>query len=145
ARLSRRRLPSHAPREPATSGHGRDRVPVRARGGGCRPGGRDAGDGRRPDCAHDHVQDRTQGMSGVPLRRTRAFPWIPAGLALVAAAYFFGRFLNPAFIDRHAIATMNSDTYTLFYPMQKHFFDEVRAGRFPLWNPYSAAGLPFFA
>ncbi len=32
-----------------------------------------------------------------------------------------------------------------FYPWRSYAFDELRAGRLPLWNPYSAGGAPLLA
>ncbi len=83
-------------------------------------------------------------MRPAPLSACRRLAPVAFFTAL-GAAWFFFRFLNPAFIDRHEVSAINSDTYTLFLPMQRYFYEEVRAGRFPLWNPHSGAGLPFFA
>jgi hypothetical protein len=37
------------------------------------------------------------------------------------------------------------DDYDYYYPTSRYAFDELRAGRFPLWSPYQHAGAPFFA
>ncbi len=37
------------------------------------------------------------------------------------------------------------DITPFFYPMKTYLAAAVRAGRFPLWNPYVASGEPFFA
>jgi len=37
------------------------------------------------------------------------------------------------------------DDYVYYYPTSFYAFRELRAGRFPFWNPYQHAGSPFFA
>jgi len=37
------------------------------------------------------------------------------------------------------------DDYLTYYPTSFYGYGELRAGRFPFWNPYQEAGAPFFA
>lgn len=37
------------------------------------------------------------------------------------------------------------DQYTAFLPMKQFFSDELRQGRFPLWNPHLGSGMPSLA
>jgi hypothetical protein len=37
------------------------------------------------------------------------------------------------------------DDYVYYYPTFHYAFDELRSGRWPLWNPHQHAGSPFFA
>jgi hypothetical protein len=38
---------------------------------------------------------------------------------------------------------LEGDAYTLYYPLRFHLGERLRAGEFPLWDPYRFAGLPF--
>jgi len=40
-------------------------------------------------------------------------------------------------------AILNSDMYYYFYPVSVFMHRELQAGRWPLWNPYQLAGVPF--
>ncbi len=42
-------------------------------------------------------------------------------------------------------ALFNSDMESYFYPVTVFMHREIRAGRWPLWNPYQMAGTPFLA
>jgi hypothetical protein len=47
-------------------------------------------------------------------------------------------------ITRGAIA-FQKDTEVYYYPLELWFGEELKAGNFPLWNPYIFAGYPIFA
>jgi len=43
------------------------------------------------------------------------------------------------------LVAFQNDTQVFFYPLAAWFAEELKAGRFPLWNPYIFAGYPIFA
>jgi hypothetical protein len=43
------------------------------------------------------------------------------------------------------LVVAETDTRVFFYPLMSWFAEELKAGRFPLWNPYIFAGYPMFA
>ena len=62
----------------------------------------------------------------------------PALLGLFSLLFFFDTiFPGKAFVFR--------DFYRYFYPYKKFASECIRSGVFPLWNPLSACGTPFFA
>ncbi|MDP3938059.1 MAG: lysylphosphatidylglycerol synthase domain-containing protein [Deltaproteobacteria bacterium] len=65
-------------------------------------------------------------------------------LAFTAAALLFWQFrvIAPATEPEGFFQT---DFYSLLYPMYHYGYGEMLAGRVPLWNPYTLAGLPFLA
>lgn len=53
-----------------------------------------------------------------------------------------------AFFWRLALANLilvDFDVFTYMYPYREHAAEALRAGQFPLWNPYLFLGAPFFA
>jgi hypothetical protein len=66
-------------------------------------------------------------------------PAAATGLFFLLAAVFFDRvlFRGEVFFSR--------DIAPFFYPMKHFLAAAVRAGDFPLWNPWVAGGEPFFA
>ena len=89
------------------------------------------------------------------------FAWPVAALALVLgvllhASLFTGLGLVPAdgvlsalpwARSFHARPTnyLLSDQYATFLPVRQFLFNELRQGRFPLWNPHLACGVPSLA
>lgn len=77
--------------------------------------------------------------SPVASRSVRRTDWLALGLFCVLPALFFWQgLLDPASIIRE-------DAASFFQPYYTFAADEVRAGRLPLWNPFSNLGLPFHA
>jgi len=76
--------------------------------------------------------------------------------ALLHASLFLGRGLVPAdamlvtppWATSSAVTPSNAlltDQYAVFVPVKQFFTDEVRRGRFPLWNPHLSSGVPSLA
>ena len=61
-----------------------------------------------------------------------------AGLLLLSLAYYAPLTTS----DRIAY---DFDIWVFFYPLRQYAADALRAGRFPLWNPDTFLGAPFFA
>lgn len=68
---------------------------------------------------------------------------------LIAILYFstltlllFG---DALFDPQRVISAPGSDLPQLFYPLRRFAFDEMKAGRLPLWNPYVMGGIPAYA
>ena len=59
-------------------------------------------------------------------------------LALAAGAYF-----APLLVDGRCFAAR--DHYLFHHPRRFFAAEQMTAGAFPLWNPYLACGVPFFA
>jgi len=57
--------------------------------------------------------------------------------ALVCVFFWRLAFTNLILVD--------FDVFTYFYPYREHAAQALRAGQFPLWNPYLFLGAPFFA
>lgn len=68
---------------------------------------------------------------------------VSVGAFMLAIAWWFLRIEAP--IKSTALGFPNYDLYSYYYPTVRFAFDEVRHGHLPLWNPYQAAGEPFFA
>ncbi|HEU4886863.1 MAG TPA: YfhO family protein [Thermoanaerobaculia bacterium] len=81
------------------------------------------------------MSDSRQEPRGTAFRRHRfAF----ALLALLALTLFL-----PALLKREVFTLR--DHFDYFQPLRAFTADELRAGRLPLWNPYSASGEPWLA
>ncbi len=70
-------------------------------------------------------------------------PLAATGLALGAAALYLRLRVLDAATEPSAAAT--GDLIALFYPLMRHGFSELAAGRLPLWNPYQSCGEPLLA
>lgn len=68
-----------------------------------------------------------------------AVPWLPTIVIGLAAVFLFLPILvgGESFFGR--------DVAPFFYPMKHFLAESLRSGRFPLWNPWTAGGGPFFA
>lgn len=77
------------------------------------------------------------------LWRTARADLLMLALLVLPPALFFWPILTPKTLDRQWIS--NSDLSDLFYPQRHLVAEEWRAGRLPLWNPYSNAGEPLLA
>jgi len=62
-----------------------------------------------------------------------------SGLFLLAAVAFYWEIALPGRI------LADYDVWTYFYPLRSYAAEAIRAGRFPLWNPDTFLGAPFFA
>jgi hypothetical protein len=65
-----------------------------------------------------------------------------AGFLLFLVVFFFGVLAGSG---ERCLGQENQDARTQFYGWRAYGFGEVRAGRFPLWNPYELLGMPFVA
>src|SRR6266545_1622742 len=63
----------------------------------------------------------------------------PLAALLGATLAFYVEILNPAWI------LGDLDVWTYFYPLRAYAANAIRSGRFPLWNPDTFVGAPFFA
>ncbi len=68
--------------------------------------------------------------------------YVLAGFLLFLLIFFFGVLTQPG---ERCLGRQGSDAQNLFYGARAYGFGEVRAGRFPLWNPYEFLGMPFVA
>ncbi len=77
------------------------------------------------------------GLSGVSLLRR---PWllVAAGFLLFTIAFHF----EAVVLGR---MYFNLDAFAYFYPIESYYAASLLAGRLPLWNPYTFAGVPFLA
>jgi len=62
---------------------------------------------------------------------------------LVFLLIFFGGILTMP--GERCLGHADSDARDQFYGWRAYGFGEIRAGRFPLWNPYELLGMPFVA
>jgi len=71
----------------------------------------------------------------------------PDLLVLCAALLFLIALFFPVLSGspERCLGRPDGDARTQFYPWRHFAFNEVRAGRFPLWNPYEFLGMPFVA
>ncbi|MBI4550813.1 MAG: hypothetical protein HY710_00950 [Candidatus Latescibacteria bacterium] len=77
------------------------------------------------------------------LARRLALPaWQLDGLALIGLLALVLAFFWPVITGR---AFFWDDFPEHYYPFRTYTAVELRAGRFPLWNPYLFGGIPFFA
>ena len=68
-------------------------------------------------------------------------------LWLLGLFLFFLLFFAPALLGppENCLGRPDGDARSQFYPWRDYAFNEIRAGRFPLWNPYEFLGMPFLA
>lgn len=66
---------------------------------------------------------------------------------LIGLFLFFLLFFAPVLFGptENCLGRPNGDARSQFYPWRDYAFSEIRAGRFPLWNPYEFLGMPFLA
>ena len=64
------------------------------------------------------------------------------GFFLFLLIFFFGVLTQPG---ERCLGRQEGDGRNQFYGWRAYGFGEVRAGRFPLWNPYEFLGMPFVA
>lgn len=77
--------------------------------------------------------------------RSRRVGWLPrladpvalAVLAAIVLVSFRGALSA-------GLVAFEADTLRFYYPLERWFAEEFKAGRFPLWNPYIFAGYPIF-
>ncbi len=68
--------------------------------------------------------------------------WIVLGLAAAAFLFWQFRVIAPIHIREGFFPV---DHYAMFYPTYHYGFEELAAGRIPLWSPYTYCGIPFLA
>jgi len=68
--------------------------------------------------------------------------YVLAGFLLFLLIYFSGVLVLPG---EACLGRPEGDARNQFYGWRAYGFGEVRAGRFPLWNPYEFLGMPFVA
>ncbi len=67
---------------------------------------------------------------------------VPLGLLAGAFLFWEMRVIAPATVREGLLPT---DYYTLMYPRYLYGYEEILAGKIPLWNPYNYCGIPFLA
>jgi hypothetical protein len=65
-----------------------------------------------------------------------------AGFSFFLLIFFLGVLAQPG---ERCLGRQEGDGRNQFYGWRAYGFGEVRAGRFPLWNPYEFLGMPFVA
>ncbi len=70
---------------------------------------------------------------------------IPLGVSFLLFVLHLAFFWNLYFPDPHNPYFLSGDFSREYYPDAQYTVSELRAGRFPLWNPYSGCGAPFLA
>ena len=68
--------------------------------------------------------------------------YVLAGFLLFLLIFFSGVLAQPG---ERCLGRAGSDARNQFYGWRAYGFGEIRAGRFPLWNPYEFLGMPFVA
>ncbi|MGD0999914.1 MAG: YfhO family protein [Candidatus Brocadiia bacterium] len=68
--------------------------------------------------------------------------YVLAGFLLFLLIFFFGVLTQSG---ERCLGRQEGDGRNQFYGWRAYGFGEVRAGRFPLWNPYEFLGMPFVA
>src|SRR5439155_24362106 len=106
------------------------------------------------------LTDRRLHLPHVPMRGF-VYPRLPSVLPLQARLLAYGQYAAVReglalgllialvlFSFRDALlgglVAFQNDTQVFFYPLASWFAEELKAGRFPLWNPYIFAGYPIF-
>ena len=68
--------------------------------------------------------------------------YVLAGFLLFLLFFFLGVLAQPS---ERCLGRQEGDGRNQFYGWRAYGFGEIRAGRFPLWNPYEFLGMPFVA
>ena len=68
--------------------------------------------------------------------------FVLAGFLIFLLIFFLGVLAHSG---ERCLGLAGSDAQNWFYGARAYGFGEVRAGRFPLWNPYEFLGMPFVA
>jgi hypothetical protein len=68
--------------------------------------------------------------------------YVLAGFLLFLLLFFLGVLAQPG---ERCLGRAGSDAQNQVYGWRAYGFGQVRAGRFPLWNPYEFLGMPFVA
>ena len=66
-----------------------------------------------------------------------------AGIFAILALALFGDVLLAG--QSLVLSTVGTDIVTYFLPLREFGFRELRAGNFPLWDPYTYSGTPYAA
>lgn len=98
---------------------------------------RDEGEG-----AVSGAHEQSEACSADPTRLTRKDAWVAAGLFLFLVLLFGKALFGPA---EWCLGRPQGDARSQFYCWRAYAFNELREGRFPLWNPYEFLGMPFVA
>jgi hypothetical protein len=94
------------------------------------------------------VADRCQSASTASHVAWRPGPLLASVavvVVLAAAVLLWWERRIEAHIDPANAPYAAFDDYLTYYPTSFYGYGELRAGRFPFWNPYQEAGAPFFA
>jgi len=94
------------------------------------------------------VADRCQAATTASHGAWRPGPLLTCGavaVVLSAAVLLWWERRIEAHIDPANAPYAAFDDYLTYYPTSFYGYRELRAGRFPFWNPYQEAGAPFFA
>ena len=70
---------------------------------------------------------------------------IPLGIGFLLFVLHMAFFWNLYFPDQRNPYFLSGDFSREYYPDAHYTVSELKAGRFPLWNPYSGCGAPFLA
>jgi hypothetical protein len=94
------------------------------------------------------VADRCQSATTASHGAWRPGPLLACGavvVVLLAAVLLWWERCIEAGINPVNAPYAAFDDYLTYYPTSFYGYGELRAGRFPFWNPYQEAGAPFFA
>ena len=90
----------------------------------------------------DKYLKETPGRLPAPNTITRRDVLVLGGFLLFLLIFFSGILFMPG---ERCLGRADSDARDEFYGWRAYGFGEIRAGRFPLWNPYEFLGMPFVA
>ena len=82
------------------------------------------------------------GQAPAPITITRRDVLVLGGFLVFLLIFFSGILAMPG---ERCLGRADSDARSQFYGWRAYGFGEIRAGRFPLWNPYEFLGMPFVA
>ena len=97
-----------------------------------------------PNCgvARERKLPEAPGRPPGAIAITRRDVLVLGAFLLFLLIFFSGILFMPG---ERCLGRADSDARTQFYGWRAYGFGEIRAGRFPLWNPYEFLGMPFIA
>jgi hypothetical protein len=90
----------------------------------------------------DRKLNEAPGPPPSPISITRRDVLVLGGFFVFLLIFFSGILIMPG---ERCLGRPDSDARSQFYGWRAYGFGEIRAGRFPLWNPYEFLGMPFVA